>query len=136
MPEERIKATLNKKVTRWKGGVEAEVSLLGIIILSICCIAALFLIISCFDHASRYGFDSVAVNKIGLVLVVLFQGFFIYILLKGGAEIIRLLKKLNGLEFAGTISTPTPVMESVCSNCGNQLTYQVPSCWKCKAIFE
>jgi hypothetical protein len=50
--------------------------------------------------------DEFSAAWIYISLASLIQGIFFYILLTAGAEVLRLLKKLNGLPYGGEISTP------------------------------
>ena len=68
------------------------------------------------------------------------QGALIGTLCKAGAEIIRLLKKSNGLKFSGEISQPTDQLDGVvsytCSACGAPVVPRAQTkCAKCGAEF-
>jgi DNA-directed RNA polymerase subunit RPC12/RpoP len=73
-------------------------------------------------------------------VVVFVQGAMIYTLCKAGAEIIRLLKKSNGLKFSGKISQPTGLLDDalfyVCSACGASVHPAQMRCTGCGAEFE
>lgn len=49
------------------------------------------------------------------------QGLALFIVLSAAAEIIRLLKKLNGLPYGGNISEPTSGYSHYCSQCGGRI---------------
>jgi hypothetical protein len=73
----------------------------------------------------------------GITAIVAFvQGSVIDLLFKAGAEIIRLLKKSNGLKFNGEISGPTFVVSYVCSACGVVVPPIKTKCGGCGVEFE
>lgn len=57
--------------------------------------------------------------------------------LSAGAEILRLLKKLNGLTPGGVISDAQPISRYVCSECGEEQYHSgMNSCIKCEERFD
>jgi DNA-directed RNA polymerase subunit RPC12/RpoP len=73
-------------------------------------------------------------------IVAFVQGAVLERLFKAGAEIIRLLKKFNGLKFSGQISQPTGLLDDalfyVCSACGASVASAETKCARCGAEFE
>jgi DNA-directed RNA polymerase subunit RPC12/RpoP len=74
-----------------------------------------------------------------IAIVAFAQGCVVYTLFLAGAEIIRLLKKSNGLKFSGKISQPTGLLDGVvaywCSACGAPVPPSGAKCAGCGAEF-
>lgn len=68
----------------------------------------------------------------GILLLV--QGFILKTLFQGCAEVIRLLKRLNGLNYSGDISGDNN--NDYCGNCGAYVSPIVKSCASCGSSFE
>ena len=73
-----------------------------------------------------------------IAFVTFVRGVVINTLFKAGAEIIRLLKKSNGLKFIGEISQPTAQQDTrrYCSACGEFVYRSQTKCPGCGAEFE
>lgn len=69
-------------------------------------------------------------------IFLLIQGIVNNTFLNAGSEVIRLLKKQNGLNYAGEISKPEEDHEFICSECGFVLYNDENICPGCKAVFE
>jgi hypothetical protein len=80
--------------------------------------------------------QNTAVCVIGGILIAL-NAIVVNALLQSFAEVIRLLKKQNGLEYGGSILPVTPFYEFACSECGSeQSDTPLEWCWKCKSTFD
>jgi hypothetical protein len=126
-------ATRVKRIRDYEGGSEAALSGLGTFFLVVGVIGALL----AFAFAGLNDRNSSLWITAGVVGLV--QGMMTNILCKGFAEIIRLLKKLNGIPFGGHISKATPLYENVCSECGTSLYDEflpAAKCPKCAVEFE
>lgn len=65
------------------------------------------------------------------------QGIIFWIVFKASAEVIRLLKKLNGISYTGDISgTVDNSVEYSCTDCGAPVTSDSKFCPNCGASFE
>ena len=67
--------------------------------------------------------------------VIIVSAVLSWFLLKASAEIIRLLKKLNGLPFGGKISQPNQSSVYICSEC-NAILHSETKCESCGATIE
>jgi hypothetical protein len=56
-------------------------------------------------------------------------------LLQSFAEVIRLLKKQNGMPYGGSIALVNPVYAYACSKCGKPQEHAVSRCWSCGESF-
>ncbi|MBL7075078.1 hypothetical protein ISS37_07560 [candidate division KSB1 bacterium] len=106
-------ATIDKEITGYAGGKEGRMSglatffiIIGIIGLIACFILAGF--VTKTSKSSSWGENGLSPIWIALGIVCLIQGIALSIVLSAGAEVIRLLKKQNGLEYGGKISKPYP----------------------------
>jgi DNA-directed RNA polymerase subunit RPC12/RpoP len=126
-----------QKRTTYKGGLEERLEhtgggfqVFGILGL----IAALLLLV---DREFTW-----AAACCGFAVVAFMQGAVVITMCKLGAEIIRLLKKSNGLKYSGEISQPTDQLDEVvsyeCSACGAPVPMFRPhiKCVVCGAEFE
>ena len=57
-------------------------------------------------------------------------------LLQSFSEVIRLLKKQNGMAYGGSISLAHPVYRYICSKCGRNQEHAVSRCWSCGESFD
>ena len=73
---------------------------------------------------------------IGVGLGLAAQGIIFWILFKGAAEVIRLLKKLNGISYEGHISGNNQQREFTCTECGAATTEKAKYCSHCGVSFE
>jgi hypothetical protein len=132
-PEASVMATRVRKVIGYKGGSEGAVSGLGTFLMWSGVLG--FVIAGVIFLAS--GFQAAFLI---LAVVSLFQGVAAGFLSDALADVIRLLKRQNGLSFGGGISEVKPVYGEVCSECGNDITgygdVTYRKCGKCGAIFE
>lgn len=126
----------------YSGGKEGRMSGLGAFFL----IVGITGLIVCFivsgyvtktSPDSLWGDDGLSPIWVAVGVVSLIQGIALFIVLNAGAEIIRLLKKLNRLTFSGEISEPNveTQIELKCSECGNDVVDDA-KCIKCGKEFE
>jgi hypothetical protein len=121
MPEEKRART---------GGVESKldgVATFYLVLSVIALFACIF--ISQDDAVKKMGLSTF---WIGLGIGALAQGVVFWILFQAGAEVIRLLKKIGGLPYAGRISETKGEGESfVCTDCGAPVSILDKYCTQC-----
>jgi hypothetical protein len=123
-----------EKKAKRTGGVESSLQGFGIFFAG-CSIAALifFIVVSQQEIIQKAG---IAALFIALGIGAIIQGFTVKILFEAASEVIRLLKRLNGLAYGGTISQsngdgdlfvcsacdePVAIEQKFCSQCGSAL---------------
>lgn len=130
-----------KKATGYSGGKEGQMSVLGMLFL----VFGIIGFIVCFyvsgEVTKTYYGHSWGDNGFSPIWIVfgvtcLVQGIGAFIILTAGAEIIRLLKKLNGLNYGGKISEPEIDVEFTCSDCGGVVAHDSRECRACEKKFE
>ena len=129
------------KVTHYEGGKEASMSAGGNFILFLGIVALISGIVAGGFITADSEYDDWAENGLDWTIVILgfaafIQSLLAWLILSGGAEIIRLLKKLNGLDFDGSIAEVAPVSREECSECGEPADAYQKRCQKCKKEFE
>jgi hypothetical protein len=130
-----LMAKIVRKIVGYRGGREGALVALAVCFLVLGFIAALVTIILglAAGHVVMVLFPAAQYIFIGIVLAVLFDA---------AAEVIRLLKKLNGLPYGGKISEARPTEEPACSACQMPLYLEGPvrqdmsECPRCGASFE
>lgn len=117
------------------GGVESKLDGVGAFYLIISILGLIgCIIISQDETVKQTGLSSF---WIALGLGAIAQGIIFWILFKAGAEVIRLLKKLNGLPYGGEISeTEGDGAEYNCTDCGAPVSQDSKFCTQCGANFE
>lgn len=117
------------------GGIENQLDGVGIFYLIISIIGLIACIILSQDETIKQtGLSSL---WIGLAIGVIAQGIIFWILFKAGAEVIRLLKKLNGLPYGGVISeTYGSGTQYTCTECGTPVAPNAKFCTNCGVSFE
>ncbi len=130
-------AKLIAEFEHYAGGTEGHMSELAKVLLGFSIIGLIACVII---SVSSWG-DGFSVLWIAVGVACLIQGIALFIILQAGAELIRLLKKLNGLNYGGSISEPKPVCIYKCTECGVpvQVTnfvrpYRI--CPKCNSAFD
>ncbi len=112
------------------GGIESKLE--GVATLYL--VLSIFVLIGCIfisqgDPAKSLGISSL---WIGLGVGALLQGIVFWILFEAGAEVIRLLKKIAGLPYAGRISETDGDAEAFsCSDCGAPVSVIDNYCTQC-----
>lgn len=134
-------ARKEKEFVGYSGGLETKMSVAGIffLILGIIGLIISFIISGFVTKTSVYsdwGDDGLSAEWIGFGVVSLIQGIVLSVIFNAGGEIIRLLKKLNGLKFSGKISESTPVFLLKCSECGHVVDKYDKICPNCGKEFE
>jgi len=119
-------ATIKKYFKKYSGGKEGQMSGLAIVFLGIGILSLIACVIfSGFvtktSSYSEWGANGLSPFWFALGLGCLIQGIFLFIVIGAGAEIIRLLKKQNGLNFGGKISEASPVYNFQCSECKKEI---------------
>jgi hypothetical protein len=105
------------------------------------CVAFLVLLFSTAKEVTDvFGINSTIYDWNFLMAAVysLLSGLLAGAILRAGADVVRLLKKMNGIEYSGSISAAKRV-ESVwykCSECGASLPYLMQRCEKCGATLS
>lgn len=117
------------------GGIESKLDGVGTFYLVISIIGLIACIILSQDEALKQtGLSSL---WIGFGIGAIAQGIIFWILFKAGAEVIRLLKKLNGLPYGGIISeTIGDGTEYTCTDCGAPVAPDSKFCTQCGVNFE
>ena len=112
------------------GGVESKLEGVATLYLVLSIIGLLAcVVISQGDAVKSGGLSSF---WIGLGVAALLQGIVFWILFEAGAEVIRLLKKIAGLPYAGRISETDGGGESFsCSDCGAPVSVIDKFCTQC-----
>ena len=74
---------------------------------------------------------------IALGVAALIEGIAAVIVLRASADVVRLLKQLNGRPYSGSVTGSTVRPIWVCSECGLRMHMRTAErCPKCKAIFD
>jgi Zn finger protein HypA/HybF involved in hydrogenase expression len=133
------KSAIKNKTISKHGGIERNLDLLSsfLIITYIVCLLVGFIATHPFGSPPQN--DSVALGYVGLSLI--YGGgvvVFTCVLLKAASETIRLLKKLNGLDYDGEISKPEIRILCSCSLCSGEFSAidTITACPHCSAIFR
>jgi hypothetical protein len=117
------------------GGVENLLDGVGIFYLIISMIGC----VACIILSQDEGIKQTGLSSfwIGLGIGVVAQGIIFWILFQAGAEVIRLLKKLNSLPYGGTISkTYGSGTEYTCIECRTPVAQNAKYCTNCGVSFE
>jgi hypothetical protein len=125
-----------EKKSKRVGGIES--SLDGIA--SFYSIASIVVLVICVLYSQQ---ELIKKTDLSIFLIILgvgvaFQGFVFRSIFKAAAEVIRLLKRLNGLTYGGSLSvTETEAEEDkaffFCSECGEQVANKDKHCSQCGA---
>ena len=119
------------------GGIEGKLQGVGNFYLVISIITLVLVAIHSQDTIIKQSGLSSVWMIIGIGALV--QGIIFWILFKAGAEVIRLLKKLNGIPYGGIISEINEVendSEYACTNCGSTVNKDSKFCPGCGVSFE
>jgi predicted RNA-binding Zn-ribbon protein involved in translation (DUF1610 family) len=109
------------------GGTEGKLNgvVIFYLIISIICFIVLIILAKEETLGSKY-------LMIVIGVVTLIQGIILWILFLAGADIIRLLKRLNGLPYGGTISgLREDVISFRCPECGELTNFESKYCTQC-----
>jgi hypothetical protein len=136
-----MRASRIRKVVGYAGGREGHLSSLGMMLRWLGIAGFAFAVIASVADSKK---DGASVLYLAFGISGLVQGFIADRLCAGLADVIRLLKKQNGLQYGGEILTPLPVYIECCSACGSEAQFWLdggtPSlaevCAKCGARFE
>lgn len=123
------------KINPRTGGVESHLDDLavGILIASII-LSAVCVYIAVTEPVKSSG--QIEIYIIG-ALAIFGQGFFFWVLFKAASEIIRLLKKIAGLPYAGKLSeTKGEGKDCFCADCGSPISVQDKYCTQCGEALE
>jgi len=123
------------------GGIEGKMDGVGTFYLIISIVAMVMIMIESQEETiQKLG---LSYFWFGLGIGVLAQGIIAWILFRAGGEIIRLLKKLNGIPFGGTISeakSPSTSFRArdsyACTNCNSKVSSDAKFCPNCGVEFE
>lgn len=114
--------------------IESRLETIGIFYLVISVVAGVVLI--AFTASQSGNMSSYSYFLSGIAIGIALQGIIFWVLLKAGAEIIRLLKKQNGLPYEGEISTVYEEAPQVtCNACGTSVSPDAKYCSSCGAEF-
>ena len=134
-------AKIIKKITKYTGGTESSIEglskfilIAGILVSIVSFIVAGFATKDGpYDHWAENGFSS---NWIAISISSFIQGIGAWIILRGFADVIRLLKKITGIQYGGTIIESKPNYGLICSECGDPMGYEYAKCPNCGVVFE
>lgn len=134
-------ATKIKEFIGYTGGTEGQLSgmarfylYLGIVILIVCLIVSGE--VTKQYPQQEWGENGLSPVWVALGIIGLIQGIVLSKIIHSGAEIIRLLKKLNGLNYGGKISEAREESRLKCSKCGNTVVETDWVCYQCSEKFE
>jgi len=117
------------------GGIESKLDGVASFYVFISVIALIVCIVV--SQSDTYQKTGLSVFLIAVGIGALAQGIIAWILFQAGAEVIRLLKKLNGLPYAGTISETKGVEEGFeCPECHASVAADAKVCPKCGGKFD
>ena len=130
-----MKASRIGKLVGYDGGREGWLSNLGRVLRWIGIAVFVLSVIAIVSHSGK---DAVSLVILAFGIVGFLQGIIADVFCQGFAEVVRLLKKQNGLPYGGEILPPTPVYLESCSACGFEAeSLQLPPvCAKCGANFD
>jgi uncharacterized paraquat-inducible protein A len=133
VPEKTAKIV---KQTRYSGGMEDTLEDVGGIFLFLGILGGIGAIVGAIvafnDSETGVGVDLLCVGA-----ALIFASAVNRILFRAGAEIVRLLKKLNDLKFSGQITEPDAINEYTCSSCDSFVfSKNSAKCQNCGAKFE
>jgi hypothetical protein len=135
-------AKLVRKETGYEGGIEDKMSTLAGIFLILNIATAVICIIVFFSSLGDFSkMEQYRVISIVMAIACAISGTALYIILEAGAEIVRLLKKQNGIRYSGDISQANkPIYSYACSNCGavfgTPYINAIKQCHICKEAIE
>ncbi|MHB8581311.1 MAG: zinc ribbon domain-containing protein [Ignavibacteriaceae bacterium] len=124
-----------EKIQQRTGGIESTLEGVGTFYLFSSVIAAIaFIFIALQDNYQKMGLTEVFII---FSIAFLVNGIIFQILFKAAAEVIRLLKRLNGLPYGGLLSVTETDSENdnslFCSECGEQVAIKDKICTQCGA---
>jgi len=126
-----------EKIIGYYGGIENKLTGLAKLILMFAIIGLIvsFVIAGNATRPSRFdGWGERGISYFWMLagIVGLLYGILIYFVLSAGADIIRLLKKLNGIPYGGDISKASKDTNYYCSACGKLVhnESECPHCYK------
>jgi Flp pilus assembly protein TadB len=123
---------VDEKRTKRTGGVESLLQRYGLFFAVMSIIIFVLLIIFSLRVIAQKAV--LAALFIGIGVAALIQGLMLKTLFDAGAEVIRLLKRLNGLPYAGSISeTEGEGKTFFCTDCGEPVAIEQKFCTQCGA---
>ncbi|MBI4548040.1 MAG: hypothetical protein HY707_08675 [Ignavibacteriae bacterium] len=150
---------MSEKKESHVGGIEGKMDVVATFYFGISIsLLVICLIVSAFESSQKTG---LSVFWLALGLISIAQGFISWILFRAGAEIIRLLKRLNNLPYGGEISRSKAAPSSIqkepqqvnkfvlieertsskkvdsffCNECKTEVPADATECPKCGTIF-
>jgi len=126
---------VNKEI-RYEGGREGLLSGLGIFYLVISIITCFVAVVLAVLALNRNPDESLLWIALGIGSLI--PGITLYIFCGAFADVLRLLKKLAGEKYGGTLSQPD-LMEyetTICSQCGMSVNRGDSVCYRCKSVFK
>jgi hypothetical protein len=130
--EPKTENEVDEKKAKRTGGVESLLQHYGLLVAIMSIIIFTLLIIFSLRVIAQK--TPLAVLYIGIGVGILIQGLLLKTLFDAGAEIIRLLKRLNGLPYAGSISETEGEGETFfCTDCGEPVAIEQKICTQCGA---
>lgn len=117
------------------GGIESKLDSVAGFYIFVSVIALVACIV--LSQSDAYARSGLSVFLIIIGILALLQGIIAWILFRAGGEVIRLLKKLNGLPYAGFISETEGSEEGFeCSECHSPVSADAKVCPKCGAELD
>ena len=131
-PEKKAKIL---KQTRHSGGIEDTLEEVGGIFLALGILGGIGAVVGAIA-AFNDGQAGIGVDLLCVAAALIFASVVNRILFRAAAEVIRLLKKLNGLKFSGSVTQPEAYDEYKCTGCGTSVDSSSEQCYSCNAKFE
>jgi hypothetical protein len=136
--KKRVKVTYKQGSENTLSGLGTFFIIFGIIGLIACFIWSGYTTKDSVSDTWKWNLDDLSVFRLAIGIALLIYGITVSVLCKALADIIRLLKKLNKLDFSGNISQPYTKVELRCSECGTTLEQDQVQCPNpdCNVEFE
>ena len=123
-----------KKVSPRTGGIETSLEGVGTLYI----VASIIALVGCIIVSQQDIFQKSGISPIliGLGIGLAIQGYIFQTLFKAAGETIRLLKRLNGLPYGGSLSQSEGDGDAfICTDCGEPLAKRDKYCSQCGATF-
>jgi hypothetical protein len=123
-----------RKIAPRTGGVETSLEGVGTLYM----VASIIALVGCVVLSGQDSTQKLGLSPflIGIGIAAAIQGYVFRTLFKAAGEIIRLLKRSNGLPYAGSLSQSEGEGDAfVCTDCGEPIAKRDKYCTQCGATF-